>query len=110
LCRKTGYFQDSSLTTKKNKKQGFGSTKIGLFCGTEILKTQIVESVVRKWVGPGERTGRGGTPPVLAALCVSYLLATLCVSYPRGVSGVERVGLAGRKNWDAKRKGRVQKG
>ena len=51
-------------------------------------------------MGSGERTGRGGTPPVLA----------LCVSYPGGVSGVERVGLVGRKNWDAKRKGRVQKG
>ena len=60
-------------------------------------------------MGSGERTGRGGTPPVLA-LCVSYLLAALCVSYPGGVSGVERVGLVGRRNWDAKRKGRVQKG
>jgi len=62
---------------------------------------------VRRWSGPGEGNRAGRAGGVLAVLCVSYLLAALCVSYPRGV---ERLGLIGRRNWVAKRKKRVQKG
>jgi len=45
----------------------------------------------------------------LTALCISYLLDSdaFCLSYPKGV---ERVELVGRRNLDAKRKRRVQKG
>jgi len=60
--------------TKKSKR-GFGSTKKGLICGTEIFKTRIVPRVERRWGGYGERS-HGADSSVLAALCVSYLLKT----------------------------------
>jgi len=66
---------------------------------TEILKkTRIVPSVVKRWGGSGRGSRAGRIRGVLAALCVSY---------PREV---ERVGLVGRRNWEAKRKRRVEKG
>ena len=51
-------FNRSKIRIPLKKKQGRCSTKIGLFCGTEIFKTRIGSSVV------------------LAALCVSYLFKT----------------------------------
>jgi len=52
---------------------------------------------VRRWAGSGRGNRAGRICGVLAALCVSY------------PTEVERVGLVGRRNWEAKRKRRSKK-
>jgi len=59
---------------------------------------------VRRWGRPGEGNWKG--KGLIGGVRVK-VLAVLCVCYP---TGLEQVGLVRRRNWVAKRKGRVQKG
>ena len=72
--------------SKKKSKRSFGSTKIGLFCGTEIFKTRIVSKLGRRWGGVDTGKGTTGQIAVCSLRSVSFIFlrpaSTYCLVQP----------------------------